>query len=135
MPFFDSSKIKPITAIKTLTISRKKWQRGSPVSSLRVSDTGKMCPLGFLCRRMGFSEEEITDVNTLSGLAFVWANSIPRMQRLRQRFGWLLGKGMEIDVATRLMQANDSVRINDKQREKQIKEIFGEHGIQVKFVD
>lgn len=112
---------------ETLVIDRRKWLRGegSDVSKLMRGSDGKMCCLGFYCRMLGFSEDEM-----------LWCAD---PQDLRDRtmaddakLGWLLwGR----DIVNELIEANDHLHLYETEREAKIACLFAEQGVEVRFVN
>lgn len=118
-------KIDP-NSLKKFYIDRKRWLRGvntkkngDPVPSMLRSVTkgfkGKMCCLGFHGRALNIP------ALFLNGRMMPWGSSSYWPE-------WLPGT-----VAKELAGVNDSQLISQKEREKQIKEIYAKHGVKVIF--
>lgn len=49
-----------MTKLITLTIDRKRWARGGKKGEAALlNDEGNMCCLGFACKKLGVSEEQL----------------------------------------------------------------------------
>lgn len=108
---------------KVVTIVRSKWARGKQVphmpdeeytNSLRNPD-GSQCCLGFVCRALGFKVRDIAGAHLPS-----WVfGDVPE---------WLIT--LEDDASN----INDAVGKNSRDREKELKRLFADTPIALKFV-
>ena len=101
-------------------VDRSRWLRGS-VNSRLLRDDGKMCCLGFVCLKLGYTEKEIKNKNTPYELTY---NDI---------FGDFSTYNAAKNTVYHLMKLNDSIITNDVDKEIEITEIGKEIGIQFKF--
>lgn len=112
-----------MSAKKTVTIVRSKWARGKQVpaddyglknNALRNSD-GTQCCLGFVCRALGSKVAEIAHRSFPSGLK----DRPP---------SWLIS--LEEEAA----KVNDCEDLSARDREKQLRNIFADTPVRLKFV-
>lgn len=117
------------------TISRREWSRGDGAHEsclLRSNDKMKCC-LGFYSLHVGISEQGILNVSS-PGRLKVYGVPIPPSMT------WLVDPPAEnclgnSKISQTLMDINDSVNMEDPEREERIAEIFAEQGIGVNFAD
>lgn len=110
-----------------LTIRRSDWLRGKgALGSALLTDTGKMCCLGFLALELGAKPEEILSVPTPAGCAHInWPEGfIEKFSDIIHNIG-----------CQSLMEINDDCSLTDKDRENTLKDSFTRFGIEVEFVD
>lgn len=101
-------------------VDRSRWLRGSENSRL-LRDDGKMCCLGFVCLKLGYTEKEIKNKNTPYELSF------------DEMFGDFSTHNAQKNTVYDLMKVNDSPNIDDKKRESKIITLGQKIGIQFKF--
>lgn len=120
----NDNEVKTVDLPKTLTISRKKWLRGSGEGVLlQTGGERKMCCLGFLTRACG-----------LKGLG---GKMMPA--DLRVKIPGLVSYKISTGCANsglgnKLAEINDDTNLTEKEREKRIREGFKKLGVKVKFV-
>lgn len=130
IPFFHSTSMK-------LTIPRFKWLRGEGFQNsrlLRPSDD-KMCCLGHFAVSCGVPVPQLSNLNTPPQIGkTLWT-------KLRRGGAWLFSSGgiASLDYpsqdCTKLMRINDDPKMSDQARERELKKIFAQHGVEVKFVN
>lgn len=98
------------TELKSFTVERSSWMRGTSRGLLRGLN-GLMCCLGFYCLAAGCSEDDIEEMEYPSDV------------------------GIEFYRQAHIAQVNDDTEIDDCEREAKLTERFGKAGIEVKFVD
>ena len=108
-------------------VNRKRWGRGTGDGSL-LRD-GKMCCLGFVCRKVGLSAEEIK--HTGEPIDVVVGEKVPKAMR------GLYNKKLDgrSKVCRALVRYNDDSVLSDKQREKKIISYGRKAGIEFTFVN
>lgn len=131
----------PIT--HEFTIDRKKWVNGSHRTRTRgeaalLNEKGYMCCLGIYENSLGVTKKELLGLEGPGEL--VRAHGELWDMEGDQPDNWLLMSfnGMtppwySSDIADTLMSINDDITMTAKEREKQIKRIFREHGVKVTF--
>ncbi len=118
----------------TLVIDRKKWVRctGEDVMgrygfSNLLNKRGSMCCLGFACLKVGLTKEVIR------------GHSSPNTNTIRNLLNSKTTKLSEllksIDVTNQLIEINDNFKTDDAYKEKEIKRIFRENGLRVRFIN
>lgn len=123
--------MKTVKAPRVVTIKRSKWLRGASEAFLRNPDTGKMCCLGFLARKVGLSTRQINDkrepedlTQCITGLTKILNDFVSEVPFLENT-----------NICVDLMSTNDDTTIDDKIREKQIKDLGKGIGVTFKFVE
>jgi len=112
-----------------LTIDRKKWWRGKgkEESSLLKKD-GRMCCLGFYCRKLGYTKKDIYLKRTPESVC-----------NFRENLNSLVTVDNRIKsnnfACTELMVANDNILINDREREISITKWMKQIKVKVKFIN
>ena len=113
---------------KIVTITRSRWARGKKNrprescfsqllhNSLYNEGLNTMCCLGFVCRAKG------AKVKNIRGVA------LPDAAKDWQSPDWL------DDIADQAATVNDRYGITDREREKQLRELFADTPIRLKFV-
>lgn len=129
-----------------LIIDRSRWMRRSsekdPSGLLLDPSSGKMCCLGFYCKSLGLKEEEISCIGMPADLDKVDLDK-----------SWLIQKDFNDEYydsdedicdeflyrdslnANLLAGINDNPNFSDEEKERKIKEIFRQNGVEVEFVD
>jgi hypothetical protein len=111
-----------IKRLKTFTVERATWLRGTDQSALLIED-GRMCCLGFLCLAYGVTRKAIEDVSMPEGVT-AGHRKLP---------AWLRDDDWDSSVHA-LSEINDSKDISDKTRERRLAREFAKHKLGVKFV-
>jgi len=125
------SKAAPKKDLKSFTIDRSRWLRGSTKhlasnSALLDPKIEAMCCLGFHALACGLTKKQICDV--------VDPSKLPKYEREKLPLWLFSDSHYKIsDEAQRLMVTNDHPS-TDAERETVIKTIFEGHGITVRFV-
>lgn len=137
-----------------LTIERDKWLRGegSDESCLLRTTDQKMCCLGFLACKLGYSEQDIANLESPVQVISETQKNLWPAEMMRSTFypnensnilpddhlnGVPIGNG---NVTMNLMLENDleidekHSRHSEADRERKLKEIFASIGIEVEFV-
>jgi hypothetical protein len=121
--------VKKYKDIKEFTIDRKKWYRGKgPRQSKLLNSRGQMCCLGFYAKACGIPRDNMYGEATPSDVD-------PDRMRVWDSF---LIKNTPVENSAKcyeLMKINDNRYISEAQREFQIRNIFEEQNIEVKFVE
>lgn len=125
-----------------LVISRKRWLRGEgeDESKLYRSSDRKMCCLGFYCRKLGLKVSEIKDITDPKALV-LYSTPSRRKELLKQKIipEWLLendgGSDVEQAIYFNDLEVSEFPEKTEKSREKRIKNIFAQHGVEVEFKD
>ncbi len=107
------------------TVNRSSWLRGEANSFLLRPSDNKMCCLGFLAKKYGYSDEEIFNKDTFKSLS--------NIDKLPEEFFY--GSGNLSFIIQKLMFENDKIDISDEDREKKLTEFFKLINIDVKFED
>lgn len=115
-----------------LTIERSRWLRGKQSQSGLLVD-GKMCCLGFLCKKLGATDESMEGISMPNDETCRFKSTLPE---------WLQSDGIfykgyelitnDVELAAK---HNDSANLSDHEREVLIADLFARHDIQVKFVE
>jgi hypothetical protein len=139
-----------VTPKNVFTIDRKTWLRGEGLSFsslLRIKDH-KRCCLGFYCQSLGVPDEDMLGVGQPNLLP-------PAVQKKLNLYdSWFFEPQSHIRCWPPMpsKEIQDLIRVNDKlvgdptvrpdnapltekYREKRIKEIFAEHGVEVRFIN
>lgn len=113
---------------KTLTIQRSRWYRGEggTYSALLRSEDHKMCALGWLALDCGFKEEDILNVTHPHHLE----DGVFPEQLFEDN------SGENSSAATAIMMCNDTGKIDDETRERNLIKLFKERlNIDLTFQD
>lgn len=116
-------KKKPIRNVKRFTIKRNEWLRGNPDEGKLLNYEGKMCCLGIYLKACGVPAEDLEDKDMPSELACEY--KLP---------AWLATEEDELVPVVKLANKNDEAGLAPAVREKQLRELFKEQGIVVRFV-
>jgi hypothetical protein len=134
---------------KIITVDRQKWHRGSSFaqqpqrfagsSALLVSETGRMCCLGFACKQLGVPENDLADIG-LPGELHVRVKGLNRPWTVKEKEMYPLvatdSQFTETEFAEKAARINDNTDIDDKEREKQLKALAKKHRFQpFKFIN
>lgn len=106
------------------TIYKDDWKRGDGDGTTMLDYEGMKCPLGFLARAAGCSTSEIREV--------VSPQDIPG-KRLAGLSTAVNGFEKDTAVCDEIIVVNDNADINDKQRERRLRTLFGVLGVKVSF--
>lgn len=111
---------------KEFTVERSRWLRGegSDASRLLRSEDHLMCCVGFFCKAMGFTDDELLEMSTLNAL-------LTNHQQERNEEKIYL---IDPFQGTAYM-INDDLILHDGDREDSLTEEFKGLGIRVTFVD
>lgn len=125
--------MKKLTKPKKVVIDRRKWMRGTndDASMLLNPLNGKMCCLGFMMLDSGADEEDIAEMGMPAALARVgtamadfcvnpWIDP-----EKTDNQSWVY------DAA----RVNDTDKISESEREREIRKIFNDQDIEVEFVN
>lgn len=127
--------------VKKFTVKRKRWLRGKGSDESRLlTNSNKMCCLGFYARACGLSTKQIKDQSSPENAAFIYTYSdddyyaSPEKDKVWKTK--LINKyGRDTATCSSLMETNDDEDMKDSVREKKIKSLFKKLGITVKFED
>jgi hypothetical protein len=111
-----------------LIIDRSKWARGvgDGVGVMRNSE-GKCCVIGFLGEACGVAPECLIGKQYPISVEDSSSKGDPRWPT------WLFSQSGLVKI--NISNQNDCDGIDDATREKQLTELFAEHGVEVEFVD
>lgn len=105
-------------------VNRKTWYRGQGTEySKLLREDGTRCCIGFVAQQCGVPDHTIRNVGTIyycSSSNYPWP-------------AWF-NEGLAVSL-TEAYIANDSLTLNEQQREQQITEIFVKHGDEIVFID
>lgn len=114
-------------------IDRSKWNRAIPEVEYRqqfglaalLNDDGNMCCLGFVCKALGLSDEQIVNK------AYPQSTSleIPQLTEFRD-----VSYPKDTTLSCTAAAINDSPSIPSKKKEERLKELFLEQDIKLTFV-
>ena len=112
---------------KTLIVQRKKWLRGEGDSYLKREKDGKMCCLGFACLAAGLKPKEILGIESPATVCENLEDSV--IQSL------VLSKNPteNTTLCYKMMCTNDSLNIDDVDREANLTKLFKRMGTKVIF--
>lgn len=116
-----------------LVIERDRWLRGEGSSDsylLRDSD-GKMCCLGFYALACGLMKIQIANVTDPAGArrpTKAFEDALVHIPLNPEEMP--LGNSQ---AAKDLMSANDSIELEDNEREQRLERLFAKIGVQVEF--
>lgn len=115
--------------VKKFVIDRSKWLRGQgSINSYLLDNEGKMCCLGFYAQECGLRPQDIK--NVAEPITVV-------VSKKKDWNSFLIATDGAVDNSPdtwKLMEINDDPKLDDKVREKFIKDRFAEHDIKVKFI-
>lgn len=112
--------------MEQLTVSRKKWLRGSgPHSAMFRNGSGQYCVLGRYAAAKGVPDRSLTRVGDLGAIddTEAWPESLYDRET-----------GTTY-LAHEIMRTNDDVDLDDTQRETLLVELFADANIALTFVD
>lgn len=113
-------------------INRQTWLRGkgSVRSRLLCRSNQKRCCLGTVLGDAGMPDEALLDRSAPS-IIEVYSEGKYKIPTSMQ---WLLDEyGLDSDACACLMKINDSMSIDDDERERQLIAVFAENGVDVEF--
>lgn len=135
-------------------IDRKKWLRGSDEGALR-NESGAQCCLGFVCKKLGLTNNEIFDVGMPDDV--LYNEIIPEFRKmtLKERLAPLI----RVEDARNRQWVEEAATINDdfslpgswydehekysyeeeheateKMREEKLIKLFAKNGFELKFI-
>ena len=109
--------------LKEIVISRRRWGRGLSGGSLRSSETGLQCCLGFVCHAFGVPLFDIEGREMPDSLTGRQKRKLP---------DWLLSNAAG-SAAHKAARINDNYSLTDEKREARIMAIFKRHGLRAVF--
>lgn len=104
---------------REFVVDRRTWSRGGTGCFLLNND-GTMCCLGFVCTQSGVPSDKIVGRGMPNGVCD---------PMIRQKITFLLGETW----VDRAAFVNDAPEISDAEREQTLIELFGQHGIILRF--
>ena len=115
--------------LTTLVIDRRKWLRGTNDGTL-LNTEGKMCCLGFACRKIGIAKDKLLD-GTMP-LTSVIEHKVDE-STFATNIWMIEGNGSQYDVgvAAVLNDRPGDFLFPETEREAGIKNIFAKHGCKV----
>ena len=118
--------------VKSFTISRSKWLRGTNDTCL-LNAEGKMCCLGFYALACFLQEKDIFERFTpeeIYDVKQMWDSFLVCEHPANDGGGLVNSK-----TCTHLMDTNDGLTSTDDEKEKEIVALFKSQGVDVTFVD
>ena len=111
-----------ITKPIQVEVVRKKWYRGKGGDDSRLlCESGQMCCIGFLARRLGYKPREIRDVSTLVDTEdYLKVDSFAYEQD---------------SILCDCYEVNDDTAISDATRERKLTALGKKMGVRFTFVD
>jgi hypothetical protein len=120
--------------LKTLVIDRKKWYRGKgPASSALLTESKKMCCLGFLGRAEGLKPKDIRGITTPSDSDLPKELLTPSFKKLVEYHHSDLP--FDNELCKKLTKLNDKEDISDKERESKLRPLFRKLKYKLKFIN
>lgn len=121
---------KPIT----LTIDRKRWARGGKNGEAALLNTdGNMCCLGFACKKLGVSEEQLLNKSMPESVVVASTNPLSSAQR-KNLTRLVTTKKINRAAALSAASFNDATDLTESERETKVKELLTDLGFKVRFV-
>lgn len=118
--------------MEKLIIDRKKWLRGTRIGSkLLKKTTRKMCCLGFFVRQCGF---KIKDIENITSPEIVVAHN-KQISPDNLIYRLLRDGRLDSDITYELMRINDSNKISEEVREKELTRLFKKIKFEVEFIN
>jgi len=116
------------------TVERSRWLRGGKDSCLLSREKNKMCCLGFVCKHLGMSDEDIELAQMPSSLKLTLRK---KLEGILLRKVAYFGSNWHIDTrwAQEAAEINDNMDIQDDLRERSLTDLFGVNGHELIFVD
>lgn len=116
--------------MEVLIIDRMKWLRGIGGEQSKLLDAnGRMCCLGFECRRLGLEKRDILGVvvphNTMGKPLPFWLMEVNTNKEMGL-------SGTDVGEA---MFTNDDRCLSEIQREAKLTVIFARHDVELRFVN
>jgi len=118
--------------VRDFVIDRSTWERGTGGAQLlRESDRRLQCCIGLYLTACGMPDDALLDQAQPEDVG----DEIP------EGAAWLIRESLASDgwadscAAGQLIEVNDDPKIEDKEREVYIADVFDQHGIRVSFVD
>lgn len=142
------SKTKKTKKLIPLTINRKRWARGGKNGDAALLNTeGNMCCLGFACKKLGFSVNEINGIGAPCDLMDALQETKAQAERAAKKLAPLakyrvvMADEYGVDVrgeqkasTDNAMSINDDTDITDSVRERKLVPVLKRLGFNVKFV-
>lgn len=115
-----------MTEVTSFVIKRSEWLRGEGAieSALLRPRDGKRCCVGIYARACGVGDNAIAN--------FFWPGDRDCESNM---CGWVLPGSHWLHQVDGLVTANDSIYLDESEREHHIARIFADHGITVTFED
>lgn len=126
---------------QTFTVDRSKWLNSHTFlehESVLYAKKGKqemMCCLGFVCNQLGIPKKDLIDWGHPDGLADKW--DIPYLLKSTTTNFTEVGKKIiwsDSELASDAIDINDDESISLKEKERKLKLLFNQHGLNIKFV-
>jgi len=114
------------------TVERATWARGNNdgVNFLFSNHTEKRCCLGFVCKQLGFKDEELKDVANPGDLCWDAPSIKGKKVLMQEDFTHCTNTLTEEAIVI-----NDSSPMDDKTREERLNKVFKAAGHEMVFID
>lgn len=122
-----------------VTVRRSSWLRGkSPEGSYLRDHNAQQCCLGFVCRAVGWEEDELLGIDTPAAVRRVASinalDAVP--DELRGLFDMYKSSTvLDSLVSAEMMNLNDSDKVDDQTRERELTWLAKTIGIELNFED
>lgn len=116
--------------IKQLTINENKWGTGF------LACEGEYCALGFLCKRLGYSDEEMNDVGIPSDLdrpAPSWFHQDLSDNNVKDMLEGIVDAENFTDFDDVVPAINDTDELDQEEKKFRLKKVFKMVGIDLHF--
>ena len=121
-------------------IDRSKWKTAThgEGQTYLLNESEYRCCLGFLCQRIGFSDDEILGIGRPAKIRTARDHLYEYpFNELVQVSGLIMDSERQFisgDLAVAAVRINDNLKLTDSQRESELKKLFGNYKIEVEFV-
>lgn len=110
---------------REFVVQRSKWLRGRYRDTFLLDEAGRMCCLGFVSAQCGVPAPAMLRRTTPNGLPEHAGE--PLLGLLLKHYT------AHTELATAAVQINDSIGMNDEERESALCTLFAEHGYALRF--
>ncbi len=114
----------------SLRIDRWRWARGGRNGDAALLNNEQaMCCLGFACKKLGVSEDDLLNRSTPADLPALKDKLAPMVRRARKGGGYV-----DRAATDEAVTINDRADLEDPEREAQLKPVLAKLGFKVYFV-
>jgi len=116
------------------TVQRSRWFRGNRIGKLKDLGTGHMCCLGFVCQKLGVSDEDMIGKRMPTDLYSIAKAKVVGVLLKTQPEGAFYSH-LVTSWVNEAAAINDNDVISEEDREEKLINLFGKNGHKLTIID